>query len=173
MKNYLASLALCFGLFTGSVSVAQDEAPTFSPLQPAYNGLWFDPDVEGVVVQVYPFQREFPYSNEAFISVNEVTYEENLEKNWQAFLISDFRGFSRTAVEDDLIGTQGNTEGRSYWRFSQSGNTCDALVAERFGPDGIRTDLLDLVRIAPNNVSTSCYTCLQVSVGPFSPNCVR
>lgn len=167
-------IKVLLGLLLASVCQLASAQSFFAPLQPAHNGLWYDPEVPGVLVQVYPFQRANPLIQEAFIAVNSVDYDPDFSKSWQAFLISDFRGYSRTAVEDDLIGNQGDTTGRTFWRFSQRGPTCDALVAERFDAEGELTDVLNLVRIAPNNAgAVECYTCPEAAAGPHPPQCRR
>ena len=159
MKNILASL-----LLTLSLSAHADE---FAPLQPAHEGLYFDPLVPGVLVQVYPFGES------AFVAVNEVSYDPGFDKTFNAFLLSDFNGVGRSVLEDDLIGVQGDPTDRAYWTFSPVGDTCNLLKAERVSETGELTHLLNLQRIVTQPNPVDCYTCPSVDIGPFPPECRR
>jgi len=159
MKTLTASILLALSLTA--------RADDFAPLQPAHEGLWFDREVPGVLVQVYPFNES------AFVAVNEVVTEPEFGKTFNAFLLSDFNGVGRTVLEDDILGVQGDTTDRAYWYFAPVGATCDLLRAERVDADGVVTKVLDLERIVTQPNPAECYTCPVVAVGPFPPQCRR
>jgi hypothetical protein len=159
MKTLTAPLLLAL-----SISAHADD---FAPLQPAHEGLWFDPLVPGVLVQVYPFD------DSAFVAVNEVSYDPVFDKTFNAFLLTDFNGIGRTVLEDDVLGVQGDTTDRAFWEFTPVGDTCNLLTAQRVGSDGVVTRLLNLERIVTQPNPVECYTCPVVAVGPFPPQCRR
>jgi len=177
IKTTLLAAALCLTLSSCHVS-AQDNTPQFAPLQEAHNGLWFDPDNGGNLVQVYPFVRaDVPGRVGAFVAYNFfIESEANPDKSWQAFLYNDFAGFSRVAAEDTVIGVGDpgtDVSNRPNWTLSQVGATCDALKFTRRDENGVVTDSFNLVRIVAANTSAECYTCPEVAAGPFPPLCRR
>jgi hypothetical protein len=144
----------------------------FAPLQEAHNGLWFDPDQGGTLVQVYPLV--VGNQQGAFVAVNFAL--DGGEKTWQAFLYNNFYGFSRVALEDTLIGAGElgiDTTGRSNWTISQVGSDCSKMKFTRRDEFGVVTTDLNLVRIASTNTDAICFTCPEVSIGPFPPLCRR
>jgi hypothetical protein len=169
MKKFIVGLVASLGL---CATVAASEV---APLQISHSGLWIDYDVQGVVVQIYPFERTSVVDRKAFVVINKVTFDvdDNEVRTWQGYLLSDFRGFSRTVVENGILGEIGVPDNQESWTFT-AGATCDAFTATNRDASGGVVSVLNLERIAPNNlVGTVCYTCPSVAVGPFPPQCVR
>lgn len=173
MKNLIVSLIVLFSISCSSLGQAQGQV--YSPLQLAHNGLWFDRDVEGFVVTLYPISRGVESRTEALMVINTLDFDNSLEKDWEAFFFDDFSGPARVVVEDDLIGTPGNIgEGQVAWRVVSVGETCDLVMLNKYDAFGNEVESYDLERLAPNNAPGNvCYTCPAVAAGPFPPGCGR